>query len=120
MPWRKRGIKGRCGVGKEVGAKGKKGRVQKEKGKQSCKKRVASATRFATLAPPEPRPPKPARRSDPGTRGRYEAGLEAWGSHAGLRPESFTVKKQHEREAHRRQKQKRARLRTVELRTDTR
>ena len=70
--------------------------MQKEKGKQSCKlakKRVASATRFATLSPPEPRPPKPARRSDPGTRGRYEAGLEAWGSHAGLRPESFTVKK---------------------------
>ena len=101
MPWRKRGIKGRCGVGKEVGAKGKKGRVQKEKGKQSCKKRVASATRFATLAPPEPRPPKPARRSE------YEAGLEAWGSHAGPRPESFTVK-QNAKEAHRRQQQKRA------------
>ena len=92
---------------KEVGACEREEGVQKEKGKQSCKlakKRVASATRFATLAPPEPRPPKPARRSDPGTRGRYEAGLEAWGSHAGLRPESFTVTKQHEREAHRRHK----------------
>ena len=105
--WGKRG-KGRWGVDVVEGGRWEREEgVQKEKGKQSCKlaEEVASATRFATLAPPEPRPPKPARRSDPGTRGRYEAGLEAWGSHAG--PESFTVK-QHAKGTLHRQQQKRA------------